>query len=140
MTTLNQPVRPDAAAARLLRGCALLAVAGAAVIAVDASGLVGTLRAAHPTYSAAEISSAQSWILTYLFVLAAVAVVIWLLAARAQRTGSAVAIRVAVGAAIVGTALAGYHFTQPHPLLMTLAGLVPAVVALLVTLRIATRR
>ncbi|UNO40805.1 hypothetical protein [Streptomyces sp. MST-110588] len=73
---------------------------------------------------------AQAGILTYLFTLAATGLVLWLGVSRAVKAGKRWARTVATGVFAVATLICGYNFTQPHPLPMSLAGMLPSLAGL----------
>ncbi|GAA1982749.1 hypothetical protein [Amycolatopsis minnesotensis] len=115
-----------------MRAGAVLTVAAAIVAVLDQAtgdGLTRRLQAAYPA-DPGKVDMAKSSILTYLFALAAVGVVLWLWLARASGKGRPWSRVVATVVFVAGTALSAYHFTQPHPMLVTVVGLVPCVAGL----------
>lgn len=112
-----------------MRAGAALTVAAAIVTVLDQGGLARGLQAAYPA-DPGKVDMAKSSILTYLFALAAIGVVLWLWLARASGKGRPWSRVVATAVFAAGTALSAYHFTQPHPVLVTIAGLVPCAAGL----------
>ncbi|MFB8038204.1 hypothetical protein ACFC5Z_35855 [Streptomyces sp. NPDC056004] len=120
-------------ASRTLYAAALLAAAGAAAVVVDQSvggGLAQRLREAYPHRSADQIDMAQSSILTYLFTLAVLGAVLFTGMAWANLRGRRWVRGVGTTALVLGSVLAVYNFSQPHPLVMTVAGTIPCAVGL----------
>ncbi|MFE7465176.1 hypothetical protein ACFU6R_13905 [Streptomyces sp. NPDC057499] len=129
-------------AVQTLRAAALLAVAGAGAVVVDQAaggGLAGRLRQAYPRRGAAEIDMAQSSILTYLFTLAVLGTALFAAMAWAGRRGRRWVRGTGAAVLVLGSVLAGYNFSQPHPLVMTLAGVVPCLVGLAAVAQLWTR-
>ncbi|MFF8917735.1 hypothetical protein ACF08M_31625 [Streptomyces sp. NPDC015032] len=120
-------------AARALYAATALAAAGAGVIVVDqaaGSGLAQRLRQTYPQRGADQIGMAESSILTYLFTLAVLGTALFAAMAWASRRGRRWARGAGSVAVVLGTALAVYNFGQPHPLVMTVAGVLPCAAGL----------
>jgi len=116
-----------------LYAAAALSLLAALIVIADqawADGLAGKLRDAYPHRSPGDLSMAESSILTYLFTLAATGVAFFVWMARASRRGRRWVRRAGAATVALGTALSVFHFTQPHPLVMTLAGLLPCLAGL----------
>ncbi|QWF83791.1 hypothetical protein [Amycolatopsis sp. CA-230715] len=112
-----------------MRAGAALTVAAVIVTVLDQRTLTRQLQAAYAT-APGKVDMARSSILTYLFALAAIGVVLWLWLARASGRGRPWSRVVATAVFVAGTALSAYNFTQPHPVLVTIAGLVPCAAGL----------
>jgi MFS family permease len=127
---LSAPVR--SAVATLYAAAALSVFAALAVIADQAwgDGLAQKLRDTYPHRSPGDLSMAESSILTYLFILAAAGAVFFVWMARASRRGRRWVRGAGAVTVALGSVLSLYHFTQPHPLVMTLAGLLPCLAGL----------
>ncbi|MFF1504557.1 hypothetical protein ACFVZR_32920 [Streptomyces sp. NPDC058316] len=128
-------------AAHILYAATALAAAGAGAIVVDQAagdGLAQQLRQAYPQRSADQIGMAESSILTYLFALAALGAALFAAMAWASRRGRRW-VRGGVTAVVPGTVLAVYNFGQPHPLVMTVAGVLPCAAGLAAVARLWTR-
>ncbi|MFG7941124.1 hypothetical protein [Streptomyces cacaoi] len=117
-------------ASRALYAAALLAFAAAAAVVADQTHLTQQLHETYPQRSADQIDMAQSSILTYLFALAALGAALFVGMARAGLRGRRWVRGAGTSAVVLGSLLAVYNFSQPHPLLMTLAGTAPCAVAL----------
>ncbi|MCN9243595.1 hypothetical protein NGF19_22865 [Streptomyces sp. RY43-2] len=132
MTTQHLPTSVRNAATALYTAAALSLVAAATVVADQAAGdgLAGKLRDTYPHRSPGDVSMAESSILTYLFTLAAIGAAFFVWMAWASKRGKRWVRKAGAATVVVGTALSVYHFTQPHPLVMTLAGLLPCLAGL----------
>jgi len=132
MNSQQLPASVRSAVAALYAAATLSLLAALAVIADQAwgDGLARTLRDAYPHRSPGDLSMAESSILTYLFTLAAIGAVFFVWMARASRKGRRWVRRAGTVTVALGSALSLYHFTQPHPLVMTLAGLLPCLAGL----------
>lgn len=120
-------------ATRALRAAAVLAAAAAGVIVIAQAagdGLASRLRQSYPQRTTGQIDMAESSILTYLFTLAVLGVALFAAMAWATRRGRRWTRGVGAASVVLGSALAGYNFSQPHPVMMTVAGVVPCVVGL----------
>ncbi|MBZ4324276.1 hypothetical protein [Streptomyces huiliensis] len=129
-------------AGRALQAAAGLAVAAAGVIVIDQAvggGLAERLRQSYPQRSADQIGMAESSILTYLFTLGVLGVCLFAAMAWAIRRGRRWARGIGSTAVVLGSVLAVYNFSQPHPLVMTVAGVVPCVAGLAAVLLLRTR-
>ncbi|MBL1068049.1 hypothetical protein [Streptomyces sp. 7-21] len=132
MPSQQLPASVRKAVCALYVATALAAVSVAVIVGVEATdnNLAEHLREAYPQRAADEIEMAESSILTYLFTLAALGACLFVAMAWGSRRGRRW-VRGAGGAAVLlGTALAAYNFSQPHPLAMTVAGLVPCAAGL----------
>ncbi|MEW1658884.1 hypothetical protein [Streptomyces sp. NPDC093707] len=125
-----------------LHTAAALAAAGAGAIVIDQAagdGLAQQLRQAYPQRSADQIGMAESSILTYLFTLTVLGIALFTAMAWATRRGRRWVRGAGLTAVVLGTALAVYNFSQPHPLVMTLAGVVPCAAGLVAVALLWTR-
>ncbi|MEV0280523.1 hypothetical protein AB0I22_29605 [Streptomyces sp. NPDC050610] len=124
----TQPPAPVRKAATLLYVAAALAVVAAAVTVADQAvgdALAHQLQRTYPQRAADRIGAAESSIPTYLFTLAAAGAALFAWLGRASRRGRRGVRGTGTVAVALGTALAAYNFSQPHPLLITVAGLLP---------------
>lgn len=125
---------PAPAAARFFYAATALAVLSAVLIVGDqATGdaLGRHLHDLYPDRSDGDLDMVESSILTYLFTLAALGAALFLWLARAaRRGGTARTWGTGAAALIAGSALAAYNFTQPHPVVVSIAGLLPCVAGL----------
>ncbi|MFF8692972.1 hypothetical protein ACF08W_12255 [Streptomyces sp. NPDC015144] len=129
-------------ASQALRAAAVLAVVGAGVVVADQAvdgGLGQHLHRAYPHRSADQLAMAESSILTYLFTLAAFGTVLFAAMAWAGRRGRRWVRSVGGATLVLGCALAVYNFSQPHPLVMTLAGILPCAAGLVAVALLWTR-
>ena len=120
-------------AVQALKAAAALAVLGSGAIIADQAtggGLAQRLRQAYPERSADQIGMAESSILTYLFTLTVLGVALFAAMAWAGRRGRRWVRGAGAAAVVLGSVLAAYNFSQPHPLVMTIAGLLPCAAGL----------
>lgn len=85
-------------------------------------------------------SDAVSWILTYEFTIYGAGIAAWLVLALAAHKGKHWVPAASSAVFIFGTALSLYNFTQPHPLVMSIAGLAPSVVGAIAVLILLRKR
>ncbi|MFD1934976.1 MULTISPECIES: hypothetical protein [Nonomuraea] len=112
-------------------GAALTVIAALVLIADQATGdLARHLKAAYPSNDAQWLDMTMASIATYLYVVYGVGVVLWLWLARAGRKGGRRARLNATVVFLVGTALLAFNFTQPHPMVVTVAGVLPCLAGL----------
>ncbi|MFB7915194.1 hypothetical protein [Streptomyces sp. NPDC056061] len=121
-----------------LRAGAVLTLLSACVTVALSGDLADQLHALYPA-DPTRAETAESSILTYLFALEAIGLGLWWWTARAVRNGKPRARALATGAFVAGTALSLYHFTQPHPFLMTLAGALPSLAGLVAVILLWSR-
>ncbi|MER7023745.1 MULTISPECIES: hypothetical protein [Streptomyces] len=130
-------------AGRALYAAAILAVASAGAIVIDQAtggGLAQQLQSVYPERSAADIKMAESSILTYLFTLAVLGAALFTTMAWALRRGRRWVRGVGAAAVVLGSVLAVYNFSQPHPVMMTVAGVVPCVAGLAAVVMLWTKQ
>ncbi|GLY64566.1 hypothetical protein [Amycolatopsis taiwanensis] len=125
---MQRPPRTVRNAVTTLYFAAALAVISAAVIVIAQTaggGLAQHLHQIYPQRDTDQIGMAESSILTYLFTLAVAGTVLFLWMARASQRGKRWVRGVGAAVIVLGSLMAAYNFSQPHPLVMTLAGVLP---------------
>ncbi|MGW3492129.1 hypothetical protein [Streptomyces sp. NPDC001020] len=132
MLSQQLPASVRSAVTAFYAAAALSLFAAITVIADQAwsDGLAGKLRETYPHRDPGELSMAESSILTYLFILAAVGALFFVWMARASKRGKRRVRRAGAVTVALGTTLSLYHFTQPHPLVLSLAGMLPCLAGL----------